>query len=92
MKLNKVYKHRQDLQWKKIEDEVVLIDDAEGKVFRFDAVASEIWTQLNGLKTLPEIVQSLTETFDVTPQQAEKDVQSFLSRLSCLDLIQKVEE
>ena len=91
MKSTAIFKHREDLEWKKIENEVVLIDDAEGKVFRFDPVASEIWSQLNGKNSFPDIVQHLTEVFEVTSRQAQKDTEAFLKKLSGLDLIQKVE-
>ena len=90
MKPNEIFKRRKELQWKMIEDQAVLLDDAEGKVYRLDLTASEIWSRLDGEHSLAEIIGKLTQIFEVSPAQAQKDTFAFMSRLTGLDLVQKV--
>lgn len=87
MKKADIFKRRDDISWKIIEDRAVLVDDAEGKVFQFDTVATEIWICLDGHFAVSDVIDHLTHTFEVSLQQAEKDALSFINRLSSLDLV-----
>ena len=50
-------------------------------------VGSEIWKLCDGKHTIRQIVDSITQNFDVSVRQAEKDVLSFLRELEEANLV-----
>jgi hypothetical protein len=58
---------------------VVLPDRSEIKVL--NPVGVRIYALLDGSRTVQEIANTIYDEFDVTPERALLDVQSFLARL-----------
>ena len=51
-------------------------------IFVLNEVASFVWDRLDGQHSLQEIQQALLDSFDVSPDEAEADIQEFLAQLS----------
>ena len=61
--------------------------DESSTFFKIEGVASYVWQQMNEGQTLPEIMISIEEQFDVAKDQLENDVEGFLSELIKRELI-----
>jgi hypothetical protein len=60
-------------------------------IYNLNGVAAFIWERLDGRTSGSEIVSALTESFDVTPGQAEADYLDFVGRLLALQAVQPAE-
>ena len=57
-------------------------------IYNLNAVGAFIWERLDGRTPGARIVQALTESFDVEPDQAEADYLGFVARLQDLGAIE----
>jgi len=61
------------------------------KIFSLDSVAEYIWLNLDGNRTLADIVDDVLDTFDVSKERAENDMSAFIEELSSANLISEVQ-
>lgn len=67
--------------WRIIEGEAVILS-METKVLRgLNPVGSRIWELIDGRRSVEEIAQLIIQEFDVQPEEAAKDVRSFVDEL-----------
>ena len=52
-----------------------------------NATGAFLWERLESAQTLQSLAQALTEEYEVTPEQALKDVQAFTKNLIQVDAI-----
>jgi hypothetical protein len=50
-------------------------------------VAARIWELIDGKKKVREIKDKIVEEFEVTPQQAEKDLAEYIKQLEKIEAI-----
>lgn len=80
------YRRNENFVYRKIENETILvpIKDNVGDlscIYNLNAVGAFIWENLDGEKTLEDIRNKLTEEFDITAQDAEIDLNDYISDL-----------
>jgi len=92
---HKVFKKQKDIVSREIAGESILVP-IRGKladmqrIFSLDPVAEHIWQQLNGKRTMAEIGNDVSDTFDVKREQAEADLMEFIDELLTAELISEV--
>ncbi len=64
-----------------VDGEMVLLDMESENYFGLDAVASDIWQLLQEGKTLQECYDALLEMYDVSADQLQSDLESFVNKL-----------
>ncbi len=74
-----------------IADELVMFDTEAGKYYGMNDIATDIWECLKQPVTVEELCDSLTDEFDVSPEQCRKDVLDFVTVLKEKDLVKVVE-
>lgn len=52
------------------------------ELFTMNETGRFIWENIHEETTVEELVEKMVETFDVTPEIAEKDISSFLDRMT----------
>jgi hypothetical protein len=82
------FRRSESVAHRRIEDEVLLIpirsDAKQGlAVFSLNPTAALLWDLLDGVRTIGELAGALCEKFEVAPDEAHRDVQSF-----CADLLE----
>jgi hypothetical protein len=77
------------IPWRIIEGETLLIDHHEGELIRLNAVATEIWSAIDGRRTVGEIIHHIQATFEVSQKQATKDVRRFIKQLLHWELVEE---
>jgi hypothetical protein len=50
-------------------------------IYSFNPVGSDVWALMESEKSVGEMVVWITDHYEVSPEQAEKDVEEFLSEL-----------
>lgn len=76
-----VYKAREDVICRTIENESVLILPEEGSFVVINAIGAFIWQRLDGHRTLAQIVDEIMDTYDVSREQARGDCVAFVTAL-----------
>lgn len=74
-----------------LDDNQVMMHLDKGKYFGLDPVAKRIWELIEEPKNIGEITAILLEEFEVTPEQCNEEVQSFLDKAIEFDIIKKDE-
>jgi hypothetical protein len=80
-----------DLSWKEIDSEVIVLDLRSANYLRLNATGSLLWTRLGGGAGAAELAETLVATFGVDAGRANDDVDGFIARCSSLGLIEPVE-
>jgi hypothetical protein len=67
--------------WRVIEGEAVILS-LDTKVFRgLNAVGSRVWELIDGRRSVEEIVTQIVVEFEVAPDEAARDVGTFIAEL-----------
>jgi CTP synthase (UTP-ammonia lyase) len=90
---DKVYKKSDSIVSRKIADEFILVPIRQNvgdleSISTLNEVAARIWELIDGKKKVREIKDKIVEEFEVTPQQAEKDLIEYLKQLKKISAIE----
>ena len=70
-----------------IDGEMVVIDEAAAKLHHLDALATRVWTSLDGQTALRETCLALSDAFSAALPQVEADVRALVERLTADGLL-----
>lgn len=70
-----------DLFASEIDDELVMMDDAQGLYFALNPVGRAVWEKLSTPMAYGALLEALVAAYAVTPEQCEKDVTPFLQKM-----------
>jgi len=92
--LDKVYKKSDSIVSRRIADEFILVPIRQNvgdleSISTLNEVAARIWELIDGKKKVREIKDKIVEEFEVTPQQAEKDLIEYLKQLKKINAIEE---
>lgn len=76
-----------DLTWREVGDELVVLKLSTATYLTLNAVGKELWNKLEDGATVPQLVKGLVERYGITAQQATEDVTSFVAELSDRELL-----
>jgi coenzyme PQQ biosynthesis protein PqqD len=74
-------RRNQRMPWRIIEDEAILVNIDNEMVIHLNQVAAEIWSTMDGKKTVREIVDAVHGMFKADRPTIEKDVVKFIDEL-----------
>jgi hypothetical protein len=70
-----------------IDDEAVIVIPDSGLVRTLNETAALIWKLCDGSHTVGDIAASVSEEFDISYEQAEKDTIDFIMELEGMDMV-----
>ena len=82
----------EDIIWRKIGDDIVVIRDDGLSVHVLNKTAGHIWEMCNGDCGPDEISASLCERFEVTFGEASADVKDIIGKMEETGLLKQAEE
>jgi hypothetical protein len=88
---SRIYQREKNIVSREIAGETILVP-IRGKladmqnIFTLNTVGAYIWDQLDGTKSLVQILESLLDHFEVSRQEAEKDILEFIDHTSVAGL------
>ncbi len=74
-------RRREALIWRKVGDEVVILNEEGTQLCHLNQTAAHIWTLADGTKTLQAVADGLCAQFEVDPVEALGDVQELAQQL-----------
>jgi hypothetical protein len=91
MNLDQVFGPAAGVIGRVVDDEAVIVLPGEGKVKVLNEVGAFIWSQIDGIRTISEIVNLVCDEYDVDQPQAQTDTITFLTDLQQRGVIVLVE-
>jgi len=90
-----IYRHDDSIVSRRIEDEVILVPIRQNvadleSIYTLNEVGARIWEQMDGQRTTAQIVASTVEEFNVTEDEAQKDLGEFVEQLTAMGAIARV--
>ena len=82
----RTFRKKEEIVTRKIAGETILVPirgslaDMQ-KIFSLNPVGEFIWQEINGQKNLQQISESIQSVFDVSQEEADTDVQDFITEL-----------
>lgn len=71
-----------DVEWRQIDDEVVMLDARQGTYLALNGSAALLWTALAAGASREELAGVLVETYGIGTRQATEDADEFISSLA----------
>jgi hypothetical protein len=68
-----------NIAWRNINEEVVILNLKSGEYFTLNDVGQVIWLAITDKNNIEEIRQKVVDNFDVSPENAAKDIDKFLT-------------
>ena len=88
MESSQIPQPNNDIIWKILDGEAVLVSPKHGKVRVLNSVGTAIWKLLDGKHSINDIEACLVNNYGISPEQASNDVQAFLTDLMAKELIE----
>lgn len=90
--LENCFKKDPNMVFRKIADEVILVPIRQNvgdleSIYTLNEVAARIWELIDGKRNMGEIKDKIVEEFEVTPEEAEKDLVEHLQQLEGIKAI-----
>ena len=90
-----VYRQDDSIVSRKIEDEVILVPIRQNvadleSIYTLSEVGAYIWEQIDGRRTTAELPPLIVEEFEVSEEEAQKDLKEFIEQLSAIGAITRV--
>lgn len=73
------FKKNPDVSWQMVEDQAVLIHNKLGEIQVLNDVGSIVWQHLE--EGVDKLVEKITSEYDVSEEEARKDVETFIKEL-----------
>ena len=84
------YRVKPGLIAQSVDGELLILNREQEQIHQLNPVASFIWNKLDGQITLEQLVMAIANKYDVKQEVAKHDLESLLSELSDLNLIEVV--
>lgn len=81
LKANSVLRRAADVRFRAVADETVVIRQEAAEALVLNEVAGRLLELIDGQRSVADLLEQLQTEYDVTPEQLEVDVQSYLEEL-----------
>ena len=85
-----IYARAASLDEAEIDEEIVGLDRAQGEVFGFNRVASDVWRLLEEPLSADQLNSALREKYDVPPDQCRAEIDALLEELVEMKLVTRI--
>ncbi|QQS44428.1 PqqD family protein [Candidatus Roizmanbacteria bacterium] len=86
----KKYEIRKGAIVQKVPEGIIIFDAGESKLYTFNETGSIIFQSLKEKKTLVQIIASLTKEYEISNNNAKKEVKTFIQSLVKLHIVESV--
>lgn len=90
-----IYRQDDSIVSRRIEDEVILVPIRQNvadleSIYTLNEVGAYVWEQIDGQRTTTEILALMVREFEVSEEEAQKDLTDFIQQLSSIQAITRV--
>ena len=88
MTLTMIPEKKPDLIWRSLDDGTVIINPEQGDVKVLNEVGARVWELVDGQRSISQIAQEITQDYEVSFDDANKDLQDYLNIMIDQGLLQ----
>ena len=90
-----IYRQDDSFVSRRIEEEVILVPIRQNvadleSIYTLSEVGAYVWEQIDGRRTTAEILALTVGQFEVSEEEAQKDLKEFIEQLSAIGAITRV--
>ena len=85
---NTIFQRRKDLLSSRMDQDTVMMHPESGKYFSLNPVATRIWEMLEYPMSFSQIIETLLNEFNVSPEVCNTETKEFLNALIEKDIIE----
>jgi ribosomal protein S1 len=90
--LDQRYRRNANFVYRKIENETILVPIKDnvgdmGCIYNLNEVGAFVWGNLDGRRTLDDLKDMIVEEFEVNTEEAEEDLNEFVSQLKEIEAV-----
>jgi hypothetical protein len=78
-----------EVVWREVEEELIVLELSSTTYLSLNGSAKQLWLRLADGATSEELATMLTDLYQISPEQARTDAESFLSNLTDRKLIDR---
>jgi hypothetical protein len=82
-----VVSKNQDVIWREVDGETVLLNPVTGRYFGLNRVACSFWNKVDGKTTLEQIIEQLLEEYEVEREVLSQDIRDLAAALAEYQLL-----
>ena len=83
------FKTAENIAWRNVNDEIVILDLKSGEYFTLNDVAQCIWKSITDEKSVEEIKVKIIDEYDVSHEKADRDFEVFITGMIEQGLLHK---
>lgn len=83
------YTQNKDIIGSPIDDEMVMMDVDKGSYFGLNSMGSEIWNLIEEPMTIQQLVNTLTDEYEISQNECETEITKFIEALVDVNLVIK---
>jgi len=96
IELEHCYRRNENFVFRRIEDETILVPIKDnvgdmGSIYNLNEIGAFIWEHLNGERNLEAVRDKILEEYEVSPQEAEADLNEFINDLIEIEAVRLVD-
>ena len=84
-----IFKTTDEVTWRDVNGELVVLRLTSGEYYSFNSIGRLTWMNITEGKSIAEVVDAIAAEYEVSHEQAESDVHSFVEGLLTNDLLYK---
>jgi hypothetical protein len=88
MTLTMIPEKKTDLMWRSLDDGTVIINPEQGDVRVLNDVGARVWELVDGQRSVSQIAREITQEYEVSLDDANKDLQEYLKVMIAKGLLQ----
>lgn len=77
----------QDVIWREVDGETVLLNPITGRYFGLNRVACTFWNKVDGKTTIDEIIDQMLDEYEVERQVLSQDIMELVDVLTEYELL-----
>jgi hypothetical protein len=89
---NIVFKHKDDIRYRVVGEEAVVVRQKEAEVMALNAVGARVLELIDADKTLRQVIETMASEYDVAPEELARDVELFVAEMRDAGIVEEVRE
>ena len=91
-RMDQIFQKNENFVFRQIDDETILVPIKDnlgdmGSIYNLNEVGAFIWEHFDGQKTIGDIKNRIINEFEISEQEAQKDLMEFVTQLKEIDAI-----
>ena len=89
--LDRVLKHRDDVRYRIVGDEAVVVRQNDAEVIAVNDVGARVLELIDATNTVAQVIEKMSREYDVDRDELARDVETFVTTISEAGIVEDVQ-